>query len=217
MASLFMYVVDRDFGFAPNPFHGHCTLATCKPKLRKSADIGDWVIGMGGGRLNATNRCVFAMRVGRKLTFDEYWNLDEFRDKRPVRNGSRRMVVGDNIYHRDTVSGEWLQENSHHSLADGSINIHNLKNDTQTDAVLVSDLFVYFGRSAPLVPQEILKELGYKNGRGHRKYATPGDADILIQLLIKETAGLKNTVLADPFNFSQSDARYSAETNSISF
>jgi len=48
MNSVFIYVVDRDFGFAPNPFHGYCTLATCKAKIRNQARVGDWVIGNGG-------------------------------------------------------------------------------------------------------------------------------------------------------------------------
>ena len=45
---LYLYVVDRDFGFAPNPFHGVCTLATCKPKIRKFAKVGDWIIARHG-------------------------------------------------------------------------------------------------------------------------------------------------------------------------
>src|SRR5437016_3976950 len=74
MSKVYIYVVDRDFGFAPNPFHGICTLATCKPGIRKMASVGDWVIGLGGGRLKARGRCIFAMRVSRKLTFNEYWS-----------------------------------------------------------------------------------------------------------------------------------------------
>lgn len=30
----FCYVIPYDTGFAPNPFHGLCTLATCKPQIR---------------------------------------------------------------------------------------------------------------------------------------------------------------------------------------
>ena len=102
MPSVFVYVVDRDFGFAPNPFHGYCTLATCKPRIRKTAQIGDWVIGMAGSRLNATGRCVFAMQITATISFDEYWANPIYNEKKPVRNGSRKMMVGDNIYHRDT-------------------------------------------------------------------------------------------------------------------
>ena len=59
--SVFVYVVARDFGFAPNPFHGFCTLACCKPKIRSAAEVGDWVFGMAGGDLSAPGNCIFGM------------------------------------------------------------------------------------------------------------------------------------------------------------
>ena len=38
----------RDYGFAPNPFHRTCTLATCKPDIRSSAYAqGDWIVRYG--------------------------------------------------------------------------------------------------------------------------------------------------------------------------
>ena len=36
-ARLFSYVVRYDYGFAPNPFEGCCTIATCKPQIRRAA------------------------------------------------------------------------------------------------------------------------------------------------------------------------------------
>ena len=47
-------------------------------------------------------RCIYAMRVTDALSFDQYWELPRYRCKRPVRNGSRRTMVGDNIYHHDS-------------------------------------------------------------------------------------------------------------------
>jgi len=44
---LHTYVVRYDSGFAPNPFYGYCTLATCKPPIRKSAAVEDWIVGCG--------------------------------------------------------------------------------------------------------------------------------------------------------------------------
>ena len=41
---LYSYVITRDYGFAPNPFGGICTLATCKPGIRNHATVGDWVV-----------------------------------------------------------------------------------------------------------------------------------------------------------------------------
>src|SRR5205809_3695195 len=126
MPSVYLYVVDRDFGFAPNPFHGCCTLATCKPTIRRTAAIGDWVLGMGGLRLNAIGRCIFAMQVTKKISFDDYWSDPAYAEKKPVRNGSKTMLVGDNIYHRDSQSAVWRQEDSHHSSDDGTANLYNV-------------------------------------------------------------------------------------------
>ena len=43
---IYSYIVKRDYGFAPNPFYGYCTLATCKPVIRKHAEIGDIIQGI---------------------------------------------------------------------------------------------------------------------------------------------------------------------------
>ena len=210
-----MYVVDRDFGFAPNPFHGVCTLATCKPKIRSVATVGDWILGMGGSRLKATGRCIFAMRISRKLTFNDYWNDLEFRVKIPARNGSRRLQVGDNIYHQDPISNEWLQEDSHHSYPDGSPNPYNINNDTQTNSVLVSDNFFYFGREAVKIPQDLLDKLGYGNPRSHRRFRSSEPANALVQWINSTYQKQANQVISDPFDFEYTSARYSTQTNKV--
>ena len=144
---LYSYVLARDFGFAPNPFYGFCTLATCKPEIRRTAQIGDWVIGTGSKRKGRDGRLVFAMRVTEAMTFDEYWADPRFAPKRPSLHGSLKQAFGDNIYHRET--GGWSQENSHHSMRDGTANPENVEHDTNTDRVLVSDHFAYWGGEGP--------------------------------------------------------------------
>lgn len=210
MGNVYMYVVDRDFGFAPNPFHGYCTLATCKPKIRNSAEVEDWVIGMGGSRLKATDKCIFAMRVTEKITFNEYWTNSTFLDKKPIRNGSQKMMVGDNIYYHDSSSNEWSQADSHHSNTDGSVNLDNLKKDTNSNNVLISQHFLYFGMAAPVVPHELRK---YKNGRGHQVF-NENEVRPLIEWL--HSQGSLNQVISDPFDFSDSEKRYSVNNNKVS-
>lgn len=212
MSRAYIYVVDRDFGFAPNPFHGCCTLATCKPRIRKGAQVGDWVVGMGGARLEATGRCIFAMRISEAVTFDGYWTDPRYFDKKPVRNGSRKMMVGDNIYHRGQ-DGRWLQVDSHHSFDDGSPNPHNVERDTSVDRVLVSRHFRYFGSQAPAVPNRFLAELGYANGIGYRVFDFE-QARPLIRWL-DSLSDLAAGVLADPYDFGSSEKRYSVSTNAI--
>jgi hypothetical protein len=215
MSRVYIYVVERDFGFAPNPFHGYCSLATCKPRIRNKAQIGDWVFGMGGGRLAATGRCVYAMRITSKITFNEYRSHPAYLDKKPIRNGSRKMMVGDNIYHFDPTSQRWQQADSHHSNADGSVNLHNLNVDTRTDKVLLSDHFYYFGSQAPAVPSHLLSSVGYKNGRNHRAFELNACAD-LIDWLERSFGKSLNMIAGDPFDFDESEKRYSVKGNKIS-
>ncbi|WP_405284447.1 hypothetical protein V3331_02565 [Gaopeijia maritima] len=213
MAQCYIYTVARDFGFAPNPFHGTCTLATCKPVIRRVAAPEDWVIGMGGKRIGASGRVVFAMQISETLSLDQYWADPRFRDKRPVRNGSSAMLLGDNIYHRDS-SGRWHQADSHHSRSDGTPDLDNLRHDTQTNRVLVASEFVYFGRAAPMVPSDILATMGYANGRGHRKF-TMEKAGALLDWLRSSFSGSFGTVVDDPFEFEQPGQRYSHSRNRI--
>lgn len=161
---MFSYVIPRDYGFAPNPYYGYCTLATCKPRIRKSAEIGDWICAFGSSKSSTKRRLVFVMKVGEIHTFDEYWQDKRFLRKRPVFNRAMYCAYGDNIYHHE--DGEWIQETSHHSNLDGTINYNNLEHDTQTDRVLVSTEFLYFGNNAIEIPNEFEGLIAI--GRNHR-------------------------------------------------
>jgi hypothetical protein len=165
MARGFSYIVARDYGFAPNPFYGVLTLATCKPSIRKTAMVGDYVIGFS--RKKYESKLIFMMRVTEKMSFDEYWNDPRFLCKRPVMNGSTKKLYGDNIYHHDEL-GQWVQEDSHHSKENGEINEDNLKKDTRsTDQVLISSEFFYLGNKMVKLPSD-LRRCVYEH-RGHKK------------------------------------------------
>jgi len=214
MTKVYMYVVDRDFGFAPNPFHGTCTLATCKPTIRRVAQPGDWVVGVGGAALKATGRCIYFMQVTGSLSFNEYWAHPDFQGKRPARNGSRMAMLGDNIYHHEYEHDLWTQENSHHSKEDGTPELDNVANDTATDRILFSSRFVYYGREAINIPQSLLDDIDYKNGRGHRTFGE-WRGSLLQEWMNAEGRGNWNLILADPHQFENSTARSSARTNKV--
>ena len=151
---LFSYVVRYDIGFAPNPFHGWCSLATCHEDFRGRVSVGDWVVGTGSAGKGLDGRLVYAMHVDEIVTFDDYWHDERFVAKRPVRRGSLRQRYGDNIYHRD-ADGNWVQEDSRHSLDDGTPNAEHIAKDTSADAVLLSQDYVYFGGSGPPIPANL--------------------------------------------------------------
>ncbi len=156
---LFSYVVARDYGFAPNPFFGVCTLATCKPKIRSAASIGDWIVGTGSASQQRQGYLVYVMQVTEVMSFDEYWNDERFRQKRPNLRGSKKQAFGDNIYCRDDV-GRWNQQDSHHSLKDGSPNEENIKHDTKTNRILLSMDYAYWGSSGPEISLKFRSDYG---------------------------------------------------------
>jgi hypothetical protein len=171
MSRLYSYVVARDFGFAPNPFFGWCTLATCKPNIRRVAQEGNWVVGVGSAANRQPSKLVYVMRVGETMTFNEYWQDPRFAQKRPSFGLSMKYAFGDNIYHRETSDeASWIQANSHHSMADGTTNTLNLEADTQADRVLISSEFTYWGGEGPVIPAGFAQFIAR---RGHKSNFTP--------------------------------------------
>ncbi|MDG4674796.1 hypothetical protein P9A16_27085 [Shinella sp. 838] len=171
--SIYSYVVRYDSGFAPNPFYGVCTLATCMFLIRRHAEIGDWVVGCGSAdrAVGRGGHIVHAMRVTDAMTFGQYNTDPRFEMKKPIRNGSRKQSAGDNIYF--PAGGGWGQRDSFHSKPDGSPNSEHVDNDTQVDRVLLSADFVYFGGEGPKFPNDLQDKYGRhicKVGIGRSKF-----------------------------------------------
>jgi len=215
-SNLYVYVIARDFGFAPNPFFGSCTLATCKPGIRNSAQIGDWILGVAGSKLGKSihRKCILLMQVSEKMSFQEYWDDERFELKKPCRNGSQLKMLGDNIYHHD-VNGEWIQEDSHHSHQDGTINTVNLKRDTGScELILISNFFYYFGKKA--IPVD-LASLNYTSGLGFKKISldTSPEGKNLIQTVHSSNKNNLNLIVSDPCQFSDSHQRVDQGTSKL--
>ncbi|MBB5207903.1 hypothetical protein [Chiayiivirga flava] len=178
MTRIYSYVVRYDSGFAPNPFYGLCTLATCKPTIRKNAKVGDWVIGSGSNerKIRRGGHLVYAMRVTDAITFDQYSTDPRFESKKPFRNGSRKQSCGDNIYFREGPDKDWRQRDSFHSRPDGLMNEQHVARDTGVDRVLISDHFLYFGGEGPALPEDLKDKKGrsiYKAGIGEVTFDDP--------------------------------------------
>ncbi|WP_350287586.1 hypothetical protein [uncultured Croceitalea sp.] len=199
---VYSYIVSRDFGFAPNPFGGFCTLSTCKPLIRKNATLGDWVIGTGAkGKYGIPGTLLYAMRVDEKISFDDYWTDPRFQFKKPIFNGSLKQCFGDNIYVQK--EGKWNQSFSHHSNVDGSINDHNLKRDTRWPNTLISHRFYYFGENYVEIPEN-LKDDVCKKMQGHKIVA---DKPAMAFLKWLET-NFTPAIHGDPLEFSKGFRHY---------
>jgi hypothetical protein len=166
--TVYSYVIEHDLGFAPNPYHGACTLACCKPLIRKHAKLNDIVLGMGAAKAGLSGHLCYWMRVDEILTFDEYWADPRFRRKRPNMAATTYLRYGDNIYHHEAGDTEFRQEDSFHSLPGGELSLNNRKRDTATtQKVLIGRRFAYWGRSGVKLPKSLscfdIRSRGHKN------------------------------------------------------
>lgn len=195
----YSYKIEHDFGLAPNPFGGYCTLAVCKSDIRKNKKLcmGDWVFGTGSAKLNKLGYLIYAMQVEEKITLEKYWEDQRFQYKKPVINGSLVQMYGDNFYHRDPKSNIWIQEDSAHSLVEGKTNENHLQTDTGGEFVLISQTFYYFGENAIEIPSPFLPICN--PGRNIKSTSIPIDiADNFVKWLVEN---YKKGIHGDPINW----------------
>jgi hypothetical protein len=206
--NLFSYTITRDYGFAPNPFPPYCTLATCKPRIRNSAAIGDWIMGIS----SAANACaikkrlIYAMQVQEILTFDQYWNDLRFAYKKPIMNGSKRQTYGDNIYHTDESTNNFIQENSHHSLAGGVVNMYNYRRDLLSEKALISMKYWYWGKDAVEIPKKYIKFI--QVGIGHKKIQ---DESLIVEVVSWLESNKGVGYIGEPCEFHGDFERYNGK------
>jgi Nucleotide modification associated domain 2 len=164
--TLYSYCIPYDDGAAPNPFWGLCTLAICKPVIRRVAKEGDWVVGTGSVNSpigNISGKVVYAMRVTRKMTMEDYdWFTKlELPDKIPLRNSADlRRSHGDSIYDFSATTP---------SLRPSVHNKENQNTDLGGKYVLLSNHFFYFGDKPASLP-EALRNIA-RQQQGHRSSA----------------------------------------------
>lgn len=159
---LYSYIVTYDTGFAPNPFWGCCTLANCKPSIRRTANKGDWIVGLS--RKASGNRVVYAMKVDEIIDFPTYFRDVRFAAKQP--DFTKSAVVckcGDNIY-EPLSNGSFRQLRSAHSNGEYE-NLKTKTHDLEGKNVLIGRKYVYFGKDGPELPS-CLEPL--KVGRAHK-------------------------------------------------
>jgi hypothetical protein len=158
------YKMKTDCGFAPNPYGGVLTLATCKPDIREIAACDEWIAGFTSQELNrdpvGAERLVFLMRVTGKLRRDEYYR--KFPQKRPA-----QCPCGDNIHQPDGKGG-YRHIGGHHHKDEKS-----QKDDHKSPWVLLSDEFYYFGGKPVCIDEEARPNL--PQGRSRYGHITEGD------------------------------------------
>ena len=163
---LYCYKMTHDTGFAPNPYHGVLTLATCKPVIRRCAKKGYWISGWTSNVVydknnekhtftDDTQKLIYLARVSENpLLIESYW--EQYPQKRqPEQSGKNtkpkncrndlskvadNRYFGDNIYEPDNneTFGFKRHETPHHGE-------QNKEHDLSGRNVLICKEFYYFG------------------------------------------------------------------------
>lgn len=174
MPRLYSYIVKNDNGSAPNPFWGVCTLTICKPVIRRTAQIGDWIVGTGsknsklrdGKTHDLSGHLVYAMQVTDKMSLHAYDQhcLQHLNNKVPNwRTSDWRMKMGDCIYDFSAGVEPAIRMSVHKE--------NNRERDLGGLYALLSNHFYYFGEEPRPIPAS-LREIVIKT-QGHLVFDDP--------------------------------------------
>lgn len=160
---LFSYCIPVDDGAAPNPYSGICTLTICKPVIRRTAEIGDWIIGTGSKNSpigDISKNVVYIMEVTDKKSLQDYdkFCLEQYPSKIPDwDNVDFRIRLGDCLY--DYSTNPPTQRKGVHDE-------DNIKRDLGGEYSLISNHFYYFGDNPIDLPKELYPII--KEGQAHK-------------------------------------------------
>jgi hypothetical protein len=188
----YSYRLVWDTTFAPNPHKGILTLATCKPVIRRTARVGDWIAGFAAYSVkngirptHDQERLIYLAKISEIMPLAEYW--EKHPEKRPdlsVQNSC--MAYGDNIYEPTGIDNELkLISNAYHT--DGDV-----ARDLRGKNAIICDDFYYFAQDNRLAVPSDFDSIVYK-GRGHTKKPIDKLFEDFIDYVTKE-AGKKGII-----------------------
>ena len=137
-----------DAGFNPNANGGICSMAQCCRSLRRTAKIGDWIIGVVDEEMcPGVPSIVHMMEITGTCSLKEYDNMTKLDEqlwiKRPV-HGIPQTTNGDCIY-------QWDSDGEAYLVRDRA----QCATDLEVDRVLLSTNFVYYGKTFLPIPQNL--------------------------------------------------------------
>lgn len=152
MQKLYSYIIAQDFGSAPNPFWGICTLVICKPRIRLLAQIGDWIAATGSKNSpigDISGKLVYVMKITEKMSMREYDSYTKLKVPQKIpewKNNDQRRRVGDSIYDYNYDPPN-IRKSVHNET--------NRVRDLRGENALISDHFYYFGDNPIDLPKNL--------------------------------------------------------------
>ena len=184
---LISYVVASDTGLAPNITGDFCTLAVCKPVIRRVAQINEDLILGFSIPSHGRNRLIYAMQAEEKLAFEDYFKDPRFQCKKPDQD-----IRGDNFFKKAGDHYKIAFNNAAHFGKEGPVS-----RDLKTPLSVIAKTFWYFGDNAPELPKSIIKNstiaLPDRSRRGHRVNKDPKLIESLINWLHQYPSGVHGT------------------------
>jgi hypothetical protein len=173
------YAIVVDSGAAPNYDPPGTTLAVCKPRIRRRANVGELVLAFAGARVNADepHTVVWAGIVRETLTFADYWNDRRFQAKKPACWKSAESCKQQNDCHR---TGQCAHPDNFYRPVDGGLlwvvnPVHGpeaAQHDTSGVRVLTFDPSWRFGAHGPRLPESFGLRMTHGR-RGERRHDLP--------------------------------------------
>jgi hypothetical protein len=188
--TLYSYCLKADAGAAPNPYWGVCTLVICKPAIRRNAEKGDWIVGLGSAADDESHHVVYATKVTDKMTMEQYdtycrthlpGKLPEFRSK------EYKKRVGDCVYNYSRSKTPKIRPSVHDE--------RNRESDLGGRYALISEYFWYFG-SEPIELPRTLTAIAHPHV-GHKSHANDAYVPGFIRW-IESLGCARNTVHGEP-------------------
>ncbi len=148
-----------DNGFAPNPFHGVLTLATCKSAIRraKTRRVGEWIAGTCSktlARQKGVSVDVGAIIwIGKlsepPLPYEDYFVDPRFKSKKPSKT-NKKTRCGDNIY---KLVGNKIEQDIGNLNPEDNFHPDGLRDhDIGGRNVLIFKEFYYLGSKGFVIP-----------------------------------------------------------------
>ena len=192
--TLYSYCLRIDDGAAPNPYWGTCTLAICKPAIRRTAKVGDWIMGNGSkgewDHHDISQSMVYAMRVTKVVSMKDYdvYCRKSLPGKIPSwTNSDFCRKVGDCIYAFDFGAEPTLRRSVHHE--------RNRETDLSGRNVLLSQHFYYFGNRPVALPKNLLSII--HSTQGHKSHANDPYAEDFVKW-VEGQGWQENALLGEP-------------------
>ena len=133
--TIYSYKLTTDNGSAPCIKNNLLSLAICKPKIRKNANINDYIIGISANSMNlGENKLLYIARITNKILLQDYYNLYSNR---------KDCIYNDKLCR--------LKNAGYHSCKDK-------KKDLSGLYVLLSSDFIFFGSRNIIIPN-IVKDI----------------------------------------------------------